>query len=94
MIPAVDASILTCAQGRSEVINTTICNIAKRPSAYDGKMVRIRAVYGGSFEGAYLIDSLCKKSLWFTTPRGKPNVDTVLVHRPYPKVPETTFGQG
>jgi hypothetical protein len=83
--------LFTFAQVPSEVMNTTICNIAKRPSAYDGKMVRIRAVYGGSFEGTYLVDSSCKKSVWFTTPEGNPNIAAVVVHSPYPQVPETTF---
>jgi hypothetical protein len=44
------------------------CKLYAKPSAYDGIMVRIRAVYGGSFEGSYLFDVHCHKDLWFTTP--------------------------
>ena len=90
------AIVLVCSyvatgQRTSEVVNTTICKISNKPSAYVGKLVRIRAVYAGSFEGSYLADPTCGKSVWFTTPEGNANVAAIVVHSPYPKMPDTTF---
>jgi hypothetical protein len=77
-------SYLATGQTPSEVANTTICKISSKPAAYDGKLVRIRAVYAGSFEGSYVLDPACGKSIWFTTPEGNANVAAVVVHTPYP----------
>ena len=54
-------------------------------------MVTLEAVYAGSFEGSYLIDPICRKSVWFTTPEGNANLAAITVHVPYPKTPERNF---
>jgi hypothetical protein len=88
-VASVLAAVLVCSyvaagQTTSEAVDTTICKISNKPSAYNGKLVRIRAIYAGSFEGSYLGDPTCGKSVWFTTP-------AIVVHTPYPKVPDATF---
>jgi len=84
-------SSIAAGQTISEVVKTTICKISNKPSAYEGKLVRIRAVYAGSFEGSYIIDPTCGKSVWFTTPEGNANVAASVVQSPYLKAPDTTF---
>jgi hypothetical protein len=85
------AILLTCqsallAQSPQKIVGTSICKIFSKPSAYDGKLVRIRAVYAGSFEGSYLFDPKCGKDVWFTTP-----ISAVAVSGLYPKVAEPSF---
>ncbi len=84
-------SYLATGQTTIEAVDTTICKISSKPSAYDGKLVRIRAVYAGSFEGSYLGDHTCGKSVWFTIPEGNANVAAIVVHAPHPKVPDVAF---
>jgi hypothetical protein len=82
---------LTLAQSTKKSMGLTICKLYANPSAYDGTLVRIRAVYAGSFEGSYLLDNKCGKALWFTTPEGNTSVAVSLIHTPYPKVGEANF---
>jgi hypothetical protein len=72
----------------SEALNTNICEISDKPSEYEGKLVRIRAVYAGTFESSELLDRSCGKSVWFTTSEGNASVAAIVVYSPYPKVPE------
>jgi len=88
---ALVCSFVAAGQTSVEAVNTTICKISSKPSAYDGKLVRIRAVYVGSFEGSYLEDPTCGKSVWFTTPEGNQNVAAIVVHTPNPVVPDASF---
>lgn len=85
------AILLTCqsvllAQSPQKIVRTSICKIFSKPSAYDGKLVRIRAVYSGSFEGSYIFDPKCGRDVWFTTP-----IAAVAVSGFYPKVAEPSF---
>jgi hypothetical protein len=80
---------MTAAQTRSKA--TTICQIAAMPAVYANKMVSFRAIYAGSFEGSYLVDPICRKSVWFTLPDGNANVAVIAVHGSYPKTPERNF---
>lgn len=84
-------SCATVGQNHTKVPATTLCSVFKQPAMYDGKMVRVRAVYSGSFEGAYLFDGRCRKAVWFTTPEGNRNVAAVLIHNPYPKIEDVKF---
>lgn len=85
------AILLTCqsvllAQSPQKIVRTSICKIFSKPSAYDGKLVRIRAVYSGSFEGSYIFEPKCGRDVWFTTP-----IAAVAVSGFYPKVAEPSF---
>jgi hypothetical protein len=84
-------SYFAVGQTTTETVNTTICKISHRPAPFEGKLVRIKAVYAGSFEGSYLLDPACGKSVWFTTPDESANIAAVLGDSAYPKVPEATF---
>ncbi len=91
--------LLTCQQvmlaqsPKPALVVSGSCKIYSNPSAYDGVMVRIRAVYSGSFEGSYLSDIKCfDKSLWFTAPEGIASMAAAnLGGRSYPKVAEPDF---
>jgi hypothetical protein len=72
-------------------MEATICRIVTHPSSYDGKLVRVRAYFAGSFEGSYLVDDKCGKGIWFTTSDGVRSLAVILVHNPYPDVPEPDF---
>jgi hypothetical protein len=66
------------------VVKTSICKIFGSPSDFDGKTVRIRATYAGSWEGEYLLDTKCGKTTWFTTPDGSEDVAAMLVPADHP----------
>jgi hypothetical protein len=90
------ATLLACqcvilAQSPKKTEGPNICRVYTNSYAYDGTPGRIRAVYAGSFEGSYLVDSKCDKILWFTTPEGNTSVAASLIHSPYPKVAERDF---
>ena len=72
-------------------MEATICRIVTHPSSYDGELVRVRAYFAGSFEGSYLVDDKCGKGIWFTTSDGVRSLAVILVHNPYPDVPEPDF---
>jgi hypothetical protein len=85
-------SYITAGQTARHAANTTICKIAAKPSEYVDKLIRIRALYAGSFEGAYLVDPTCQKSVWFTTPEGMAkNTAIIAVQGQPPKTAEPSF---
>jgi hypothetical protein len=58
----------TLAGAQSKVVTTQeietvdFCNLIRHPDQYDGKTVKVRAMYDGSLEGASFSDDNCKKS--------------------------------
>jgi len=84
-------SWITVAQTKTEAATTTICRIIAKPGAYAGKMVSVEAVYAGSFEGAYLVDPICRKDVWFTTPEQNASIAAITVRGPYPRTPKSNF---
>jgi hypothetical protein len=46
-------------------IDTTICEIAENPAAFNNKLVRVKASYSGNFEYSMLSQDGCRQSIWF-----------------------------
>jgi hypothetical protein len=82
---------LLTGQTNSLVLKTTVCAVADKPSAFDGTLVQIEATYAGSFEGSYLSDPTCGKSVWFTTPDGVPSLAAIVVSGSSPQVAKPKF---
>jgi hypothetical protein len=53
---AIKPSFLYCQQ---PVITTSICEVIAHPIRFDGRQVKLRAKYSGTFEGTWLTDSRC-----------------------------------
>jgi hypothetical protein len=64
------ACVLPVNQKRSQIaarrkpVDTTVCSVLKNPSAFNNKLVRIRAYYWGNFENSTLNDNRCRGSIW------------------------------
>jgi hypothetical protein len=82
---------LLAGQTDGSVLKTTICAIADKPNLFDGRLVQITATYGGSFEGSYLSDPACSKSVWFTTPDGVATLAVITIGSSYPQVAKPKF---
>lgn len=62
------------SEGKSQIVKDniptiTICQLNTTPNQYNGKTVRISAMYAANFEGSALVDESCKfaeKSIEFT----------------------------
>ena len=59
-----------------DAITVSFCEILASPERYDGKLVTVRANYGGTWEGLYLSDPACSKKF----PEGE---DYILVGDSY-----------
>jgi hypothetical protein len=72
-------------------VHTSICEIAKEPQKFDGKMVRLAAVVKTGFEQSTLEDPRDKEceAPWFTYPGGSPTTSMSVVvgrRKSYPLV--------
>jgi hypothetical protein len=52
-------------------INTTVCAILKRPSAFNNKLVRVHGYVSGNFEYSNLGADGCSDSIWFAYAGGE-----------------------
>jgi hypothetical protein len=62
------------AEGQDKFVDTTVCDVAKEPAAFDNKLVRLTATLAGNFEISSIRDPVhadCK-SMWFTYPGSGP----------------------
>jgi len=50
-------------QAQSELTHVSVCKILEKPSAYDGKMLRVRGTVRSWFEFFALVDSDCKDAI-------------------------------
>jgi len=83
---------LALAQIKDAALNASICQLFENPSKYEGKLVRIRAVFVGSFESSGIVDPKCHKSIWLTTPSGLlRSVGAILISQRSPSVPRADF---
>jgi hypothetical protein len=78
------AAVGLTAQQQSPPVKTSICKLFASPTSFDGKIVRIKATLSGSWEGEYLTDTKCGKSISFTTPEGSPAVAAMTVPADHP----------
>jgi hypothetical protein len=68
------ASILRSPSGQETptkrarpLVETTVCEILKEPSAYNNRLVRLRGYVRASFEYSILLDAACPgNGIWFT----------------------------
>src|ERR1700675_1572929 len=61
-------------EGQDKFVDTTVCDVAKEPAAFDDKLVRLTATLAGNFEISSIRDPVhtdCK-SMWFTYPGSGP----------------------
>jgi hypothetical protein len=62
------------AEGQDKFVDTTVCDVAKEPAAFDNRLVRLTATLAGNFEISSIRDPVhadCK-SMWFTYPSSGP----------------------
>jgi len=66
-------TLVAVCSSRAQVVSTTVCNVAKLPSAFDGKFVRVRATVTSGFEIFAIRDAEgdCG-GIWLTYPGGGP----------------------
>jgi len=84
-------SAVASAQHQPTPVKTNVCKLFGNPSAFDGKIVQIKATFSGSWEGEYLRDAKCEKAIWFTTPEGSPGVAAMVVPADHPTPRPLTF---
>ena len=62
------------AAGQDKFVDTTVCEVAKEPAAFDNKLVRLRATLAGNFEISSIRDPVHSdcESMWFTFPGSGP----------------------
>lgn len=65
-----EASASAAKQGP---IDTTVCAVLADPSAFNNKLVRIRAYDWGGREGSVLVDHRCEGSVWLEYPDSRPS---------------------
>lgn len=51
-----------------KVILTSVCEVLAKPSAFNGRMIRVRGRVGSGFESFTLEDDSCNGSIWLTSP--------------------------
>ena len=56
-------------QTATDAIKTSICDLAKAPAQFNGKLVQVRATIFLGFESSQLIDRDCSASIWLAGPR-------------------------
>jgi hypothetical protein len=61
--------------GQGKVATTTVCDVVKKPAAFDNKFVRFTATLTGNFEISSIHDSIHQDcgSIWFTYPGSGPS---------------------
>src|SRR6266851_4627643 len=66
-------TLVALCSSRAQVVSTTVCNVAKLPSAFDDKIVRVRATVTSGFEIFAIRDAEgdCG-GIWLTYPGGGP----------------------
>jgi hypothetical protein len=76
----------TAAQNKP--VNTTVCDVAKNPAAFDNKMVRLTATFVSNFEFSGIRDAVDKdcEYMWFTYPGSGPAA-SVSIHTGEPPKP-------
>jgi hypothetical protein len=66
-------------------VNTTICEIVRKPDFYDGKLVEVTATQSGTWEGSWLLDTHCDEAFWFTTPEVAAEIASITGDTTTPK---------
>jgi len=91
LVGSVLCSLGVSAQSPQKERTRDDCSVYDAPPTFEGRMVTIRAVYSPTpFEGDYLLDTECKKGMWFTTPTGA-HFGAILTSHSQAKVHEPTF---
>ena len=65
----------TSATIKQEVSSVCFCELVKHPELYDGKVVRVEAIYYSNFESSLLYDPLCSGDDNFVAPNLKCDTD-------------------
>src|SRR5215471_16886508 len=62
------------AAGQNKFVDSTVCDVAKEPAAFDNKLVRLTATLAGNFEISAIRDPVHEEcnSIWFTYPGSGP----------------------
>jgi hypothetical protein len=57
------------------LVNTTLCNLVRRPELFDGKKVRARGVVRGGFETVTISDESCAAYVWLSWDTGTHEIE-------------------
>jgi hypothetical protein len=68
----------------SEAVKTSLCELAKAPAQFNGKLVQVRATVFLGFESSQLIDENCSARVWLAGPR---TTYLTIGHTPLPDEP-------
>ena len=66
------ASSRVSSSTQRRIVETTICEVLRKPWAYDNKFVKVRATIQVSFEYSTLSDTKCDDSIWLAFADGAP----------------------
>src|SRR5260370_35627712 len=74
-------TLVALCSSRAQVVSTTVCNVAKLPSAFDDKIVRVRATVTSGFEIFAIrnAEGDCGV-IWLTYPGGGPVASVSMVN--------------